>query len=153
MTRRHLARATLSALAGLALAACGGGGNGGLSSNQMRAAAARTCASATAGAARILTPSTPAGGTTFLRRGIKVFAPELAQLRRLRAPGAVATTYATALDAFSQKLNLIKSALRRLDRGADPVQTIQTLQHRLSPVESREDAAWHALDVTACLNR
>ena len=90
---------------------------------------------------------------TFLQRGVAVFTPELRQLRGLRAPSELASTYSTAMNALARKLTAVNAAITGINKGADPLDTLRTLERRLSPIESREDAAWHALGVPACLNR
>jgi hypothetical protein len=139
------------ALAGVVVASYGGDPS--LSSRQLRVDAARICAAAGGRTAQIVTPLVPSGGETFLRRGLTAFTSELAQLRRLRPPRQGAHTYSVALDALARKLSLMRATVRGLERGADPVPAVQALQARLAPIEAREDAAWHALDVPACLNR
>jgi hypothetical protein len=152
MSRARPRRLVTAALATLALAGAGCG-SADLSGNQLRDGAARACNAAAVRAGRIATPPVPAAGVEFLQRGVAAFTPELTQLRRLRAPAGAGQAYADALSALQRKLGLMEAAVRVLGQGADPVQTVQALQRRLAPVESREDAAWHALDVPACLNR
>jgi uncharacterized lipoprotein YmbA len=137
-------------LMALVLAACGASSP---SASQLRVAATRACASAAAQAERIATPVAPAGSAEFLRRGLAVLTPELAQLRRLHAPSDLAATYSTALRSSAGLRALLGAAVQSLNRGADPVSTVQTLQRRLAPLEARGDAAWRALDLPACLNR
>jgi hypothetical protein len=142
--------ATLTVLAPLGFSACG---DSGLSAGQVRLAASQSCRAAGARAQRIATPSAPGGSRTFLIRGVGLFAAELVELRKLKPPNEMASVYATAVTAFTDKLLAVRAAVGKLDRGADPVTTIRQLQRKLSPIEAREDAAWHALDVPACLNR
>jgi hypothetical protein len=148
--RRGAWLASATALASIAVAGCGGGA---LSMSELRTQATRVCLVADTATGRIPTPASPNATDPFLRRGIAVLAPELAQLRALKAPSDVADVYSTALLAFSRKLNALKSALHGLDRGADPVSAVQGLQHRLGPIESAEDGAWQALQIPACVNR
>ena len=148
--RRRSAQFLAPALAALALAACGSASP---PTQQLRLSVTQACAAANAQAQRIATPTGPAGGVTFLQRGVAVFTPELRQLRGLRAPSELASTYSTAMNAFARKLSALNAAITGINKGADPLDTLRTLQRRLSPIESREDAAWHALGVPACLNR
>jgi hypothetical protein len=96
-------------------------------------------------------PAIPADTTSFLRRGIAALAPELAKLRRLRAPSEQAGAYSTALGSIARELTILTDTVHDLDRGADPLPTIKTLQRRLAPVEADADAAWRTLDVPACV--
>jgi hypothetical protein len=150
MSRWRRRRATPVVVIALALAGCG---TSSPSARQLRAAATRACISASVRTERIATPLLPSGGAGFLRQGLAVLAPELAQLRRLRAPSDLALTYATALRSSASLRALLAAALQSLEHGADPVSTVQALQRRLAPVEAQENAAWRALDVPACLNR
>jgi hypothetical protein len=150
MRTRYRRGAMAALLTSLVLAACGASSP---SARQLRVAATRACVSAAAQAERIATPVAPAGGTEFLRRGLAVLTPELAQLRRLRAPSDLAATYSSAVRSSAGLQALLGAAVQSLNRGADPVSTVQTLQRRLAPLEARGDAAWRALDVPACLNR
>ena len=77
--------------------------------------------------------------------------PEVAELRRLQPPSEQAGAYSTALDATAREVNLLVATVHGLDRGADPLSAIKTLQRRLTPVEAHNDAAWQTLGVTACL--
>jgi hypothetical protein len=143
-------RAMVAGLAALALGACGAAQ---LSSSQLRADATRVCASAAAQADRIIPPTAPAGGAKFLRRGVRVLTPELAALRSLKVPRGASEAYGSALTAFSDELDVLEAGIRELDRGADPVAAIKTVQQRLAPLESRQDAAWQALGLPGCMDR
>jgi hypothetical protein len=89
----------------------------------------------------------------FLRRGIAVLRRELASLRTLRAPSEHAGAYSAALGSLAHELAILTTTARDLDRGAGPLTTVKTLQHRLAPVEAWGDAAWRTLGVPACVNR
>jgi hypothetical protein len=78
---------------------------------------------------------------------------ELANLRGLRPPGSMATTYKNALADFSAELTLIQGTLPRLDSGGDPVIAIKLLQEQLAPIESRGSLAWQSLGIPACVNQ
>jgi hypothetical protein len=144
-------RAALAALiATVLLAGCGGSGS--LSGDQLRSRATALCSSAGRQTDRIPTPSAPAGGESFLKRGIAVLTPELKALKKLRAPSDLAQVYATGVGAFTQKLSALKSAVHQLDSGASPVTAMTDLQQRLAPIETAEDGAWQALEVPACMN-
>lgn len=134
----------------LAMAGCGA-----TSPNvaRFRAQATRVCTRANSDSARIAPPPVPAQTPAFLRRGIALLRGELAGLRNLRAPRAQAGAYSVALGSLSHELAILTSTAHDLDRGADPLTTIKTLEHRLAPVEADNDAAWRTLDVPACANR
>jgi hypothetical protein len=142
----------LAALAALALAGCGSGSR--LSARQLRLQANAICSQANRRTARIPPPRSTAGTAQFLNRGIRVFTPELVKLRHLDPPNDdVADVYRTSVQAFSQKLSALKRTVRELDQGVSPVTAMTELARRLTPIESSEDAAWRALEVSACLNR
>lgn len=144
------AGAVLAIVAALAIAACGGSRT---SLDGLRAAATRICLQAGAQTDRIPPPRVPADTADFLRLGVAELTPELARLRALRPPAGDAGDYSAALSAFARELGILRTTSAGLDRGDDPVSTIKTLQKRLAPVESDEDAAWRELQVPACLSR
>ena len=144
------ARAIVAGVAALALAGCGGSSP---SMVKLRARAARACTTAFAAGALIQAPPVPAATNAFLRRGIAVIRPELADLRTLRAPSEQAGAYSAAVGALARELTIVTATAHDLDRGADPLPVIKTLQHRLAPVEATGDAAWRSLDVPACVSR
>ena len=74
-------------------------------------------------------------------------------MRILRAPRERAGAYSAAIGSLAQELMILTGTARDLDRGADPLTTIKTLQHRLAPVEGSGDAAWRTLGVPACVSR
>jgi hypothetical protein len=150
MSRARPRFAALTAMIAVLLAGCG---SAGLSTRQLRRAATQICAAAGRRTARIPAPDNPSGGRVFLERGVSALTPELMGLRRLRAPQALASAYATALGALGRQLSLLRAAIQRLAHGADPVSELRALQRRLAPLEAREDAAWHAVDVPICLSR
>jgi hypothetical protein len=142
--------AGLAVLAGLGLWGCG---RSSLSDAQLRQAATRVCTAARADSSHILTPGTPAGAASFLTAGVRAYAVELHGLRRLRAAHDAVATLGVATRALAGELDLMRSAVRALSHGADPLSAVPALQRRLAPVESRGDTAWRALDLPACLSR
>jgi hypothetical protein len=140
----------LAALAALTASGCG---DTPPSLTQLQNQASRVCVVAARQMDLIPSPAVPIGGEAFLTRGVAVLAPELAQLRSLTAPREAADVYSTAMRALSQKVSAVRSTVRSLDQGADPVVSVRTLQQRLTPLESQEDGAWQALEIPACLNR
>jgi hypothetical protein len=143
-------RAAVASLVALAIAGCGGSSG---SMKRFRAQAGRVCTKALDAGALIPAPAVPASTAAFLRHGIAVLGPQLAGLRRLRPPGEQADEYRTAVDALDRELTILAATVHDLDRGADPLRAIKTLQRRLAPIEATEDAAWRTLDVPACVNR
>jgi hypothetical protein len=143
-------RVLLAGVAALAMAGCGAASP---TIVRLRAQATRVCTRANAQNARIAPPPVPARTAPFLRRGIAVLRAELADLHTLRVPRAQAGAYSVALGALAHELAILTSTAHDLDRGADPLTTIKTLQHRLAPVEADNDAAWRTLEVPACVNR
>jgi hypothetical protein len=132
----------------LGLAGCGGAST--LSTAQLHTRATLTCNLARRRTNRIATPALPTQGARFLNRGIAVLAPELAALKLMRPPSDMAHDYKLALAASQGELQALRSALRGLKAGNDPVVAIKTLQQQLSPLESRAHVAWSSLDLPAC---
>jgi hypothetical protein len=148
-----MSRVAIAALAltlTLAVASCGSSSQ---SIGRLRGQATRICQGALAQSDRIAAPSLASGTAAFLRRGTYVLGPELAQLRALRPPSDQADTYSAALAAASRQLTILDGTIHQLDGGADPLSLIKTLQRRLAPTESAQDAAWRTLGVPACLSR
>jgi hypothetical protein len=142
--------AVLATVVGLALCGCG---SSSLSKTQLHDQATRICTTADRRTNRIPTPSSPAGGATFLAQGAAALTPELKGLEVLRPPRDVAHVYSTALRASSAELSALRATLAQLDRGGDPVSSIRALQHKLAPMEARANGAWQTLAISACVNR
>jgi hypothetical protein len=145
---RRLSLGLLAAalLAAALLAGCGSA----LTDTQLRSRAGRICALATRRTNRIATPSMPSQEASFVRRGIAALAPEVTALRRLRAPGGMADDYRDAVAATSAELTALRSTLKGLKAGNDPVVAIKTLQQQLAPAEMKASIAWSALELPAC---
>jgi hypothetical protein len=150
--RAALAPALLVLPVALVLLLAGCGGSTSLSDKQLRARATVLCATAARRAGRIPTPKSADHSVPFLNRGIAALKPELAGLRSLRPSDDLSDVYETSVRAFSQKLEALEKTVRKLHSGEDPVVAWKTLQQRLGPLESAEDAGWRALQVPACLN-
>jgi hypothetical protein len=148
---KRLALAAFAAAVLAVLAGCGGEST--LSGTQLQAQATSICALASSRASRIPTPSSPDGSAAFLRAGIAALTPELTGLRALRPPDDVASVYTATVGSFAQKLRDMQGAVQDLDRGDDPVSTMQDLQRKLGPLESDENGGWQALQLPACLSR
>ena len=148
MSRRpSLGLLAAALLAAALLAACG---STALTDAQLRSRAGRICALATRRTDRIATPTTPTQEAEFVSRGIAAMAPEVSALRRLRAPGGMADDYRDAVEATSSELTALRSTLKGLKAGNDPVVAIKTLQQQLAPAEMKASIAWSALDLPAC---
>ncbi|MBV9603805.1 MAG: hypothetical protein JO027_01790 [Solirubrobacterales bacterium] len=145
-----ISRAILAGAVALALSGCGSGSP---SMTRLRAQATRVCTRSLVQGAQIAPPATPARTGQFLHRGIAVLGPELAALGKLHAPSEQAGAYSAALASLTHALAILTSTAHDLDRGADPLTTIKTLQHRLGPVEANANAAWRTLGVPACVTR
>lgn len=150
MSRVVIAPAVAALALVVAVAACGGSSQ---SIGRLRGQATRICQGALAQSDRIAAPSLASDTAAFLRRGTYVLGPELAQLQALRPPSDQAGTYSAALAAASRQVTILDDTIRELDRGADPTSVIKTLQRKLAPTESSEDAAWRTLGIPGCLNR
>jgi hypothetical protein len=133
-------------LAALTLASCG---STGLSAGQLRASANLVCGAATRRAATIALPEVPSAGRRFLSRGIAVLAPEVTELRELKATG----TFRNAVTATSAELAALRFTLKGLRAGNDAVVAIKTLQQELLPLETKANRAWQTLGIRACLSR
>jgi hypothetical protein len=130
-----------------------GCGSSSLSTTQLRSQATGICAGTQALTAGIPAPATPAAGASFLKRGIRELEPELARLQRLHAPSDLAATYGSSLQAFSQELRVLRTTVRNLDSGADPVIAIKTLEQQLAPIEAQANSAWRTLQIPACASQ
>jgi hypothetical protein len=140
---------------GAAALACGalllgGCGSSSLSSTQLRRRAGRICMTAQRSSESITAPSDPGKGEQFLHRGIAALAPQVAALHTLKASSELQDGYAAALRATDRELALLRSTLRGLKAGNDPVVAIKTLQHELGPVEDAAGRAWAAVGMRAC---
>lgn len=145
-----LRRACAPALV-LALATAGcGGGSSSISAHALRTAAARVCTVATQRLNRISTPQVPSQGASFLRRGIAALRPELAALSTMHPRGELGDHFRTAQNATEQELKVLRSSLKGLQAGNDPIVAFKTLQTQLAPLERQAEAAWRALGVPAC---
>jgi hypothetical protein len=145
-----LRRLLLAGVLALGLGGCGATRPKPLSSLQLREQAGAICSAASAAANAIPAPGwndTP----RFLARGLEVLRPELVRLRSLHPMGAAGSTYRLALSSFDAELGAIARARVRLAHGADPVLTIQRLQHELAPAEAIARRAWDVLGVPSCL--
>jgi hypothetical protein len=147
---RAPALAAALALALVVTLMAAGCGSTSLSAQQLHNGAARACLKATRGLDAIPTPPLPAGGAEFLKRGITAITLELAALKLLHSSGAPATSYTRAVDATGQELAALKSSLKGLTAGNDPVVAIKTLQQQLQGLEQRAHTAWAAAGVPAC---
>jgi len=134
-------------VAAVLLAGCG---SSTLTDTQLRSRATRICRLAQARTDRIATPTLPSQGARFLGRGIAALAPELTSLQRLRAPTHLAGDYRDALRSTGAELAALRSTLKGLRTGNDPVVAIKTLQQQLDPAEARARRAWTTLELPAC---
>jgi hypothetical protein len=146
MRRRALGvQIALGVAAALMLAGCGGG----LTAAQVRARATEVCDRAVDRSAAIRLPETPSGGQRFLAQGISVLAPEIRALRSLGDHGSIHT----AVSAMEAELAALRSSLKGLRAGNDPVVAVKTLQQQLVGLELRANTAWQTLRVPACVSR
>jgi hypothetical protein len=149
------ARLRLGLLAvGLLMAAIlvAGCGSHTLTDSQLRTRAARICTLATRRTGRISTPSSPGQEAAFLRRGIAALTPKLTALERLSAPGDMSGDYRDAVGATGAELAALRSTVKGLRAGNDPVVAIKTLQQELTPAEAKASSAWTTLGLPACRN-
>jgi hypothetical protein len=147
--RRRLSVGLLAA-ASLSATVLAGCGSTSLSTTQLRTRAARICTLTTQRTNRIATPTMPTQEDAFVRRGIAAITPEVSALHRLRAPGDMADDYRDAVEATGAELTALRSTLKGLKAGNDPVVAIKTLQQQLAPAEFKAAIAWSALEVPAC---
>jgi len=126
-------------------AGCGSG----LSAVQVRNRATQACDHAADRSATIRLPEAPSGGKPFLAEGIAVLAPEIRTLRSLGDHGSIDV----AVSAMQAELVALRSSLRGLRAGNDPVVAIKTLQEQLVGLERRANTAWRTLRVPACVSR
>lgn len=153
ISRTAAAEIAVLVVAGAAALTVSGCGASSETAGPLRVQATQVCTRTVDEAARIKPPVVPAATAPFLRRGIAVLRPEIAQLRTLRPPNEQAGAYSEAVDALGREAAILIATVRNLDKGADPLTAIKTLQHRLAPVEADGDAAWRTLGVPACVSR
>lgn len=134
----------------IGLAGCGADS---LSGQQLRARAVQICSAAVLRTDAIVTPITPGQGARYLRQGADALVPEVRALDRLRPPRDMAGRFRTATSADDHELRALRSAVRGLRAGNDPVVAIKTLQQQLAPAEARADGAWASLGVPSCTSR
>lgn len=134
----------------LAAALLAGCGSAALSDSQLRSRASRICTLATRRTDRITTPTMPSQEAAFVDRGIAGLTPELTALKRLHAPGDMADDYRNAVEAMTAEVAALRSTLKGLNAGNDPVVAIKTLQQQLKPAETKAGFAWSALELPAC---
>jgi hypothetical protein len=148
MTPRHLASAPvlIGLVAALALTGCGGSS---VTASQLRARATRVCNAAARRLNSIPTPGTPSQGEEFVSRGVSALSRELSGLRAVHGP----SSFRDGLAAKAAELALLRSTVKGLRTGNDPVVAIKTLEQQLEPVEARAAAAWQGLGIPACANR
>jgi hypothetical protein len=152
LDQKESRRARLTPLACVLLVATlvAGCGGSSLSNDQLHTEAARICSLTTVRTNRIPTPSSPAASATFLDRGIAALTPELEGLQALHPSGDDADVYKSTVKTFAAKVRALKGAERGIDRGDDPVRTLQELQRKLGPLEAQENGGWDALQLPAC---
>ncbi len=134
-------------VAALAVTGCG---SHTLTDSQLRTRATRICKLATQRTDRIATPTTPGQGAAFLSRGIAAMTRELTALQRLSAPEDMSGDYRDAVHATGAELAAVRSTLKGLRAGNDPVVAMKTLQQELTPAEAKASSAWTTLELPAC---
>jgi hypothetical protein len=134
----------------LVLAGCG---STVLSSPQLRSDATRICTVTRRRTDRIPVPSEPAGGTSFLHRGVASLKPELTALRGLQPPKAATAEYRMAVESIAQELQMLEAALANVQHGGDPLKIFPSISGRLEPLEVRANGVWTALQIPACVER
>jgi len=139
-----------AAATAVAVAGCGSSSP---SVTQFRLEATRVCQRALTRSDQIRAPALPSGTAAFLRRGAAALAPELAELRALTPRANESGSFSAALQAAARQLSLLEATIHELDRGADPLSVIKTLQRRLAPTESAGNAAWRTLGIPVCAIR
>ncbi len=150
MNRRRRPSPVRLAAALLVAALLAGCGSTALTDSQLRTRAGRICTLATQRTDHIATPRMPTQEAAFVSRGIAAMTPEVTALRRLRAPGDMADDYRDAVEAIAAELTALRSTLKGLKAGNDPVVAIKTLQQQLAPAEFTAGIAWSALELPAC---
>ena len=150
VARRYLVRALVAAAVVLGAAGCG---NSALSAADLRQQAGLICSRADRQIGKIASPASEAAGNSFLKQGMAALEPELADLKTLKPPADEVEVYQSGLKALSGELDALKSAVSKLDQGADPVRAFRELQGTLAPLETDADNAWRALVIPACLSR
>jgi uncharacterized protein YmfQ (DUF2313 family) len=144
--------AVLAAMLALGLG-LGGCGDSSLSSTQLRNAAGRICDTAADKADALATPKSPKDAARYLNGGVAALSPELRALRTLDPPSDLADQYRVAIDATAAEVRELRSAVKGLKAGNDPVVETKTLQQKLAPLETRADSAWESIDIRGCTSK
>lgn len=150
MTRARAARTSAAAALACSALLLGGCGSSSLSDTQLRHKAGQICVTAQRSSGSIAAPTDPAKGAQFLQHGIAALAPPVTALHKLKPSSDLQDGYAAALGSTDHELALLRSALRGLQDGNDPVVAVKTLQDELGPAEDAAGRAWHELDVPVC---
>jgi hypothetical protein len=87
-----------------------------------------------------------------VRGGIAALGPALTSLRALHPPGDMADRYRQATDATAAEVGALRSTLKDLTAGDDPVVAIKSLQARLTRPERRAHTAWQSLAIRSCIS-
>ena len=130
-----------------------GCGDDSLSAGELRSQAGEICARANAVTDRVAVPNAPAGGERFLDEGLAELRPAHVRLAALKPPEELRTDYERAVALNLEQLTLLGRAARSIRGGADTIDAFGALQRALAPVVARENDAWRALDVPACMRR
>jgi len=132
------------------LAGCGGSP---LSPSELRDQAGQICRQMVQQSSTIRRPKAPSGTAAFLNQGIAVLKPGVEQLRSLDPPNADADTYHRAVQSLSDQVANLEQTEREVRRGGDPVSAVQSLQQRLTPLQTQADSDWRTLGISACVSR
>jgi hypothetical protein len=133
----------------IALSGCG---TDTLSATSLRARATAICTAAVRRGDQVTPPGSNGAGAAFLARGITIFRPELAALRRLAPPHGLASTYRVALGDTAQQLDALIATHRNLVDGHDSVVAIRQLDVELAAINARDTVAWKAVGAPVCTN-
>jgi hypothetical protein len=92
-------------------------------------------------------------GAQFLRKGAAVLAAELRALRTLGPPSDLAARYNATVAEFGATVADVRTAIADIQHRGDAPGAFRVLELELAPILTREDSAWRALQIPACVSR
>jgi hypothetical protein len=130
-----------------------GGGDDALSAEELRARASVICVRVTEATDRVAVPNAPAGGARFLAEGAELMRPAVRQLGELEPPEELRERYDAAVAMAAREVEMIARAERQIRADGAVISEFRALQRTLGPLVERENAAWRALGIRACVRR
>jgi hypothetical protein len=89
----------------------------------------------------------------YLKRGLAIAEPAAARLRRLVPPPSLAADHARVNRLIAQQDVLLRQVIAKLQAGADPEETINAADPKLTKLANQEDATWRRMRIAECAKR